>query len=148
MLLLKFDYEVVYKQRRIHDIHDALSRFNLEEPAIGINMQLPDVGVYDTNEAEVTSKLPMAQMNWVTIEDGVILTLTPHIGSISIRPGRMRAEDLHAKGNVVHFIEGILYHQGHGNVFLVDEQEIVLQEAHEGVGGGYFGSNITSHKVL
>lgn len=51
LLLLEFDYEVLYKPGKIHVIPYALSRFNYGEPKIDINMRLLNEGLYKTEEA-------------------------------------------------------------------------------------------------
>lgn len=92
LLLSEFDYEVVYKLGKIHFIPDALSRFNLGEPAIGISMQLPDEGLYEINEVEVTSGLSLAHVSRVTIEDKTLLTcyLTSGLFSLGLREQEQR----------------------------------------------------------
>ena len=135
LLFLEFDFKVIYKPGKTHDVANALSRNEGAEPATGI----PD----QTTNAQLFSM----QLDWIH-------PIIDYLQTGTFPPSMIKEAHKRLAYRAIPFqlVQWKLYRQGKDSrlrqVISDSQARMILQELHKGNAGGDFSQDITVRKVL
>ena len=135
LLFLEFNYKVIYKPSKTHNVADALSRNEGAELAIGIP--------YQTTDAQLFSMQP----DWIH-------PIIDYLQTGTFPPSMTKEARKRLAYQAIPFqlVQGKLYRQGKDSrlrqVISDTQARMILQELHKGNAGGHFSQDIIVRKVL
>ena len=138
LILLEFDFTVVVRPGKKHLMADHMSRIPNGEPPIGIDDDLADATLF------LVDSIPQ----W---SEHIIDVLTNGLTNVR-QLGRQKAWQIVKECADYQLIAGQLYKRGKDDILRrcprEDETLHIMEEAHQGVGGGHFAAEITARKIM
>ena len=138
LILLEFDFTVVVRPRKKHLMADHMSRIKKGEPPTGIDDDLADATLF------LVESIPQ----W---SEHIIDVLTNGLTNAQ-KLGKQKMQQIINKCANYQLIADQLYKRGKDDILRhcprEDETLHIMEEAHQGVGGGNFVADITACKIM
>ena len=135
LLFLEFDFKIIYKPGKTHDVANALSRNKGAEPATGILDQPTNAQLFST------------QPDWIH-------PIIDYLQTGTFPPSMTKEARKHLAYPAILFqlVQGKLYWQRKDSrlrqVISDNQARMILKELHKGNAGGHFSQDIIVRKVL